>query len=158
MWKLRLVLGFAAILLANPAAAVLPGEMLADPALESRARDISRNLRCLVCQNQSIDDSSAGVARDLRLLVRERLQAGDSDRLVVQYVVDRYGDFVLLKPQFKPSNYALWFGPGLILAGAAAAVVIYLRRQAGRSTATAAAPLSETEKRRLEEIMREGST
>ena len=98
-----------------PAHAIQPDEVLADPALEARAREIGRELRCLVCQNQSIDDSDADLARDLRVLVRERLQAGDSDRQVVDYVVSRYGDFVLLRPPVKPATYALWFGPLLIL-------------------------------------------
>lgn len=107
-----------AVLLAGPALAVLPDERLADPVLESRARDISRNLRCLVCQNQSIDESEADLARDLRLLVRERLVAGDSDAEVVDFLVDRYGDYVLLKPPFKASTALLWGAPVLIVGAA----------------------------------------
>jgi cytochrome c-type biogenesis protein CcmH len=105
---------FFAFLLAvaSPAGAVLPDEMLTDLVLEARARDISKNLRCLVCQNQSIDDSDADLARDLRIIVRERLVAGDSDGAVIGFVVDRYGDFVLLNPPFKASTYVLWIGPG----------------------------------------------
>jgi cytochrome c-type biogenesis protein CcmH len=115
--------------LTMPALAVRPDEMLADPALEARAREISRELRCVVCQNQSIDDSDADLARDLRLLVRERLQAGDSDRAVLAYVVSRYGDFVLLRPPLKPATYALWFGPPLVLLLGALALALFLRRR-----------------------------
>lgn len=91
--------------------AVEPDEMMADPVLEARARDISKDLRCVVCQNQDIDSSNAGVARDLRLLVRERLQEGDSDDQVLAYIQARYGDYVLLKPPFKSTTYALWIAP-----------------------------------------------
>jgi cytochrome c-type biogenesis protein CcmH len=99
------------ILLPLSAQAVEPDEMLADPVLEERARDISKDLRCVVCQNQDIDSSNAGVARDLRLLVRERLLVGDSNNQVMTYIQARYGDYVLLKPPFKPSTYALWGTP-----------------------------------------------
>ncbi|MCW9033524.1 MAG: cytochrome c-type biogenesis protein CcmH [Alphaproteobacteria bacterium] len=102
---------FALFLASTPAFAVNPDEVLSDPVLEVRARSISQNLRCLVCQNQSIDDSDADLAKDLRVLVRERLVVGDSDDEVINFVVDRYGDFVLLKPPFKGVTYALWFGP-----------------------------------------------
>jgi cytochrome c-type biogenesis protein CcmH len=121
-----------AALIAMTAAGVEPGEMLADPVLETRARDISKNLRCLVCQNQSIDDSNAALARDLRIIVRERLAAGDSDTEVIDYVVARYGDFVLLKPPLKPVTYALWFGPVAIALAAAAAAAAFLRRRRTR--------------------------
>ena len=103
------------LLVATQARALEPGEMLADPALEARARGISRELRCLVCQNQSIDDSNADLARDLRRVVRERLQAGDSDPAVIGYVTARYGDFVLLTPPFKAATWALWLGPPAVL-------------------------------------------
>jgi len=93
--------------------AVNPDEVLKNPVLENRARDISKNLRCLVCQNQSIDESNADLAKDLRVLVRERLAAGDSDQEVIDFVVDRYGDYVLLKPPLKPVTYVLWSGPAL---------------------------------------------
>jgi cytochrome c-type biogenesis protein CcmH len=99
----------------QPTFAVNPSEILADPILESRAREISKGLRCLVCQNQSIDDSDADLAKDLRLLVRERLSAGDSNERVIQFVVSRYGDFVLMKPPFKMSTLALWLGPLVII-------------------------------------------
>jgi cytochrome c-type biogenesis protein CcmH len=105
-------------LIATPVWAVLPDEMLADPALEARARTISEELRCVVCQNQSIDDSDAPLARDLRIIVREQLQTGKSDAQVRDYVVARYGNFVLLKPPVEPATWALWAGPfGLLLLG-----------------------------------------
>jgi cytochrome c-type biogenesis protein CcmH len=135
-----------------PAAAVDPGEMLADPVLEARARDISKDLRCLVCQNQSIDDSDAQLARDLRVLVRQRLAAGSSNEEVVDYVVSRYGDFVLLKPPFKLSTYALWVGPAVIFAGGLLAVVVFYRRR-GSVAETAPPPLSVEESRRLERLL-----
>ena len=134
-----------------PAAAVQPDEMLADPALEARARDISREIRCLVCQNQSIDDSDADLAHDLRVIVRERLVAGDSDDQVRQYLVDRYGDFVLLNPPVKPATYLLWFGPIAIFVVAAVGVGLYLRRRQG--PALAAAPLSAAERERLAALL-----
>ena len=101
------------IFFATSVFAVEPDEILSDPVLETRARDISTNLRCVVCQNEAIDSSNAGVARDLRLLVRERLMLGDTDSQVYDYVVARYGDFVLFKPRWKPSTYALWLAPFL---------------------------------------------
>lgn len=119
---------------AGPAAAVQPDEVLPDPALESRARDISAGLRCLVCQNQSIDDSDAPLARDLRLLVRERLKAGDSDRGVRDFVVARYGEFVLLKPVFGTRTLVLWLAPALILLGGGIGLALALRRRS-RETA-----------------------
>jgi len=118
MTLLRRLLFFIALLpvvLAAPAHAVKPDEMLADPALEARARTISEGLRCMVCQNQSIDESDADLARDLRILVRDRLKAGDSDRQVVDYIVSRYGEFVLLKPRFDLRNALLWATPALLL-------------------------------------------
>jgi cytochrome c-type biogenesis protein CcmH len=146
---------FAALLLAcstGNAVGVEPAEVLADPALEARARDIGKDLRCLVCQNQSIDDSDADLARDLRVLVRERLQAGDSDRQVVDYVVSRYGDFVLLRPPLKPSTYVLWFGPALILGLAVVAIVFYYRR-VNRHAMSAAVPLSSADEERLARLL-----
>lgn len=110
----RILIACLLALLPLSAGAVEPDEILADPVLEARAREISKELRCVVCQNQDIDSSNAGVARDLRLLVRERLVAGDSDTEVIEFVRARYGDFVLLKPPFQPSTYALWIGPALI--------------------------------------------
>jgi cytochrome c-type biogenesis protein CcmH len=147
----RLILVFALLLAAAPARAVQPDEMLADPVLEARAREISREIRCLVCQNQSIDDSDAELARDLRIIVRERLTAGDSDAAVRQYLVDRYGDFVLLNPPVKPATWLLWFGPPVLFVVAAIGVFLGLRRRRSQSLAPAA--LSAAERRRLEAIL-----
>ncbi len=108
--------------------AVEPDEIMDDPALEARARAISQHLRCLVCQNETIDDSGAELAKDLRLLVRERLAAGDSDEEVIQFIVDRYGDFVLLRPPVQPNTWALWFGPLVVLTIGVFSVIIYVRR------------------------------
>ncbi len=134
--------------------AVEPDEMLDDPALEDRARDISAGLRCVVCQNESIDESNAEMARDMRILVRDRLLAGDSNADVKQYLVDRYGDFVLLKPPFKPSTWLLWFSPVLILAGGGAAAWAFYRRRDAEAPA-APAPLSDEEQTRLRALLTE---
>jgi cytochrome c-type biogenesis protein CcmH len=145
------------LLLALGAAAhaVTPSEQLADPKLEARARAIGKELRCLVCQNESIDDSNADLAHDLRVLLRQRLLAGDSDTQAVQYIVDRYGEFVLLKPPVEPATYALWFGPPALLVLAALGTMLYLRRRS-TSGAGEAPPLSEAERQRLGQILREG--
>ena len=150
----RLIAVLAALLLVltSSAVAVQPGEVLADPALETRAREIGKELRCLVCQNQSIDDSDADLARDLRVLVRERLRAGDSDRQVVDYVVSRYGDFVLLRPPLKASTYALWFGTPLALLLAVVAIVAYYRNRQ-RRVGEVAAPLSAADEERLARVL-----
>lgn len=154
MRGLLALLALSWMALAAPALAVQPSEMLADPRLEARAREISKELRCLVCQNQSIDDSNADLAHDLRVLVRERLTAGDSDEQVVKYIVARYGQFVLLKPPVEPTTYLLWFSPAFILLFGALGIVLYLRRH---KTATAeATPLSATEEARLKRILEEG--
>ncbi len=145
----------ASIALASAAHAVKPDEMLADPKLEARARDLSAELRCLVCQNQSIDDSDAELARDLRLLVRERIQKGDSDRQVMTYLVDRYGEFVLLRPTFSAQNALLWGLPLLVLLGGAVAVYTGVRRRA--SGTSREVPLTDAEKARLDEILNRGS-
>lgn len=129
-----------------PAAAVEPGEVLPDKALEARARGLSAKLRCLVCQNQSIDDSNAPLAKDLRLLVRERLSVGESDDAVISYIVARYGDFVLLQPPFKPSTILLWLAPLLGLAGIGYALL----RASGRiGTSPVTAAIGETGEDRL---------
>jgi cytochrome c-type biogenesis protein CcmH len=143
---------FMLICLAIPAHAVRPDEMLADPALEARAREIGQELRCLVCRNQSIDDSDADLAHDLRVLVRRRLQAGDTDQQVIAYVVSRYGDFVLLKPPFQVDTYLLWLGPGLVLLAGLWGLGRYMRRQAGM---TGPPPLSADEEHRLAQILEE---
>jgi len=137
-----------------PAWAVNPDEVLSDPVLEKRAREISKGLRCLVCQNQSIDDSDADLAKDLRIIVRERLTAGDSDTQVVDYVVARYGDFVLLKPPFKGSTLVLWLGPTVIVGLGLWAMAVFFRRRAHQGPAPAPTPLSTDEKRRLDELRR----
>lgn len=150
---MRLIAGLflALSLLASPAAAVLPDEVLDDPALEARARELSLELRCLVCQNQSIDDSNAELARDLRLLVRERLVAGDTNEEAMNYIRARYGDFVLLRPPVQKSTYLLWFGPiGIVLAGGAIVVVTSRRRRANAAAAAPAVPLSDAERSRLD--------
>ena len=126
------LLAFAvAVLAGSPAAyAVQPDEIMADPVKEARARDLSRELRCMVCQNQSIDDSEAPLARDLRLLVRERIAAGDSDAQVIDFLVARYGEFVLLKPRLEPHTLLLWLLPPLVLAGGGVALWLNSRRRA----------------------------
>ena len=124
--RLLLALGIA-LAAAGPAIAVNPDEVLSDPALEERARQISKGLRCVVCQNQSIDDSEAGIARDMRLLVRERLQAGETDAEVRDYLVQRYGEFVLLRPSFGPHTLVLWIAPALFVG---AGVIVLFRRKA----------------------------
>ncbi|MBB6180842.1 cytochrome c-type biogenesis protein CcmH [Pseudorhizobium flavum] len=133
-----------------PALAVNPDEILADPVLEERARNLSVNLRCMVCQNQSIDDSNAELARDLRVLVRERLQQGDTDEEVIDYVVSRYGEFVLLKPRFSLRTMLLWAAPALLL-GIGAIVLVLMAR--GRLRARAPAPLSAEEQARIDELL-----
>jgi cytochrome c-type biogenesis protein CcmH len=138
MNKLYTLLIFTMIALAAPAGtaqAVLPDEVLDDPALEARARAISTELRCVVCQNQSIDDSDAEIARDLRLLVRERLVSGDSDEQVVNYIVARYGDFVLLRPPWQPNTYSLWLAPPLMAFVIATLAVMFFRNYQIRKTA-----------------------
>jgi cytochrome c-type biogenesis protein CcmH len=137
-------------LLAAPALAVLPHEMLPDPAQEARARALSREIRCQVCQNQSIDDSNAPLAADLRRLVRERIVAGDSDQAVSEFLVRRYGDNVLMRPPVRPDTWPLWFGPVVILIIAALGLVVVLRR---RPTAPGATPLAADEERRLAELL-----
>jgi cytochrome c-type biogenesis protein CcmH len=141
------------LLAATPVPAVQPDEVLDDPALEARARDLSLGLRCLVCQNQSIDDSDAPLAKDLRLLVRERLKAGDSDREIIDFVVARYGEFVLLKPRIAPHTWILWFAtPALLLLALGLIVLTYRQRKA---TAEGPKPLSVDEKRRLKRLLDE---
>ena len=135
-----------------PACAVQPDEMLPDPALEGRARSLSRELRCMVCQNQSIDDSDAPLARDLRILVRERLKAGDEDRQVIDFLTARYGDFVLLKPRFTWETAALWGTPAALLVLGGLGLFVFLRR---RAPAAAAAGLTPAEQARVEDILRQ---
>ncbi|MBU6445084.1 MAG: cytochrome c-type biogenesis protein CcmH [Alphaproteobacteria bacterium] len=138
------------MVVSGPALAIRPDEMLANPKLEARARQIDKELRCLVCQNESIDDSDADLAHDLRLLVRRRLLAGDTDAQVKQYVVARYGDYVLLKPPFDPETWLLWLGPLALFGAAAAAATVYFRRN---HAASQVAPLSAEEHARLAELL-----
>lgn len=144
-----LLLGLA-LLASGSAFAVKPDEMLSDPALEARARSLSAGLRCMVCQNQSIDESDADLARDLRVLVRDRLKAGDSDTQVIDYVVSRYGEFVLLKPRFEWRNALLWGTPVLLLLIGG----IFVLRSARRPKAAETAGLSADEKARLDAILK----
>lgn len=139
--------------LAAPLPAVQPDEVLDDPQLEARAREISRELRCMVCRNESIDDSNAPLARDLRLLVRERILAGDSNVEVMSYVVDRYGEFVLFRPVMSGANLVLWLAGPAMLFAALGLGLVFLRR---RRSAIPPPPLSEEERARLEELLRQG--
>ncbi len=154
-WKLTrflLLIAALSVVMAPAARAVQPDEILSDAGLEHRAREISGGLRCLVCQNQSIDDSDAPLAKDLRLLVRERLVAGDSDAAAVDFIVQRYGEYVLLKPPLKPSTLFLWSSPLLLLAGGA-----WYGMRAMRATrldaGSAAPPLSTEERKKLDEML-----
>lgn len=130
-----LLVGAALCALAGPAAAVNPDEQLADPRLEARAHRLSQELRCVVCQNQTIDDSDAPLARDLRIILRERLLAGDTDAQAKAYLVERYGNFVLLNPPMKADTLLLWFGPLGLLAVGGLGVLLYLRSRAPRGAA-----------------------
>ncbi|WP_428540078.1 cytochrome c-type biogenesis protein [Reyranella sp.] len=143
----------ASVLFIGACFAVEPTEMLKDPALEARARTIGQALRCVVCQNQSIDDSSAEVARDMRRAVRERLTAGDSDDQVFAYMVARYGDYVLLQPPFKASTLVLWLGGPILLIVAGSALLIAARRRT-RRTVTPPQPLSAEERQRLDALLK----
>lgn len=141
----------AATLLAGPALAVNPDEQLADPKLEARAHKLSQELRCVVCQNQSIDDSDAELARDLRLLLRERIAAGDTDEQARSFIVARYGSFVQLRPPLRLDTLALWFGPLAVLLLGGVGVAVYIR---GRSPAAAGA-LSDAEEAELAEMLKQ---
>ena len=148
------ILMLALLTSAAPSLAVKPDEVLADPVLESRARGISTELRCVVCQNQSIDDSDADIARDMRLLVRERLVAGDDNAEVVNYLVARYGDFVLLRPPFQPNTLALWLAPPLMaVIIAILAVLFYQTYQQRRLAGTGPNPLSPSDRAELDKLV-----
>ena len=155
MTRLRgLILSVVLVAMAWPAVAVQPDEILDDPALEARARDLSKGLRCLVCRNESIDESNAELARDLRILVRERLVAGDNDSEVIDYLVERYGEYVLLRPTINGSNWLLWAaGPAML--GLALIVGFGFVRGRANAQAPADAALSQAEKNRLEQILKE---
>jgi len=140
------------VLWAGPVLAVQPDERLADPAMEARARTLSRDLRCVVCQNESIDASAAPLARDIRVLLRERLVAGDDDRAAVAFLVARYGDFVLLRPPVRPDTWVLWFGPFAVLLAGGVVTVLALRR---RAVGVGPKPLSVEEEVRLAALLRD---
>ncbi len=146
----RLLLVLTLILAAAPAFAVNPDEMLSDPALEARARTLSAELRCMVCQNQSIDDSNADLAKDLRLLVRERIADGDSDEQVLNYIVSRYGEFVLLKPRFSLRTLLLWGAPVLLILAGGVSLIVFARKRAGKPTGS---KLTAEEQARLAELL-----
>ena len=158
MKRIGLLLIAVVLAFTEPAHAVDPSEVLDDPVLETRAREISKGLRCVVCQNQSIDDSDATLARDLRVLVRERLTAGDSDQEVVDYVVSRYGDFVLLKPPFKMATLVLWLGPILIVILALFAGFRFFRRQQVAAPVPVSSTLSDEERQRVEKLLKDDSS
>ncbi|MEM9780716.1 MAG: cytochrome c-type biogenesis protein [Pseudomonadota bacterium] len=139
------------LLMALPVAAVQPDEVLDDPALEARARDLSKEIRCLVCRNESIDESNAGLARDLRILVRERLVAGDSDAEVFSFLVERYGEYVLLRPPFSARNAVLWFAAPAMLLGGIAVSAVFIRRRSQAAAPTQA--LSADEQARLDDLL-----
>ncbi len=147
---------FALTVFSHELVAVEPSEMLKDPKLEARARKLSQNLRCLVCQNESIDESNADLAKDLRVLLRERLKAGDTDKEAIDYLVSRYGEYVLLKPIFAWHTLFLWIGPFLVLLVGGAALY-YARRRFAASAAAAKveAELSEEEKARLQKLLKD---
>jgi len=153
----RTLLGVSAVLMmaASAAYAVQPDEIMSDPVKEARARDLSRELRCMVCQNQSIDDSEAPLAKDLRVLVRERIAAGDSDAQVIDFLVARYGEFVLLKPQLNSHTWILWLLPPLVLAGGGTAIWMQAsrRRRSAARDDSSLAKLTAEEEARLERLI-----
>ena len=149
-----LLLALLLVGVAAPALAVDPDEVLDDPALEQRARDLSKQLRCVVCQNESIDTSNAEIAKTMRLVVRDRLLAGDSDDEIMAYMVSRYGEYVLMEPELRPGTYLLWFGPAILLAIGGLGVFFYLRRRPA-SGANAAPDLTPEERARLDALMKE---
>jgi cytochrome c-type biogenesis protein CcmH len=146
----RILLALFVLFAPVSAFAVNPDEVLADPALEARARTLSAELRCMVCQNQSIDDSNADLAKDLRLLVRERITDGDSDEEVLNYIVSRYGEFVLLKPRFSMKTLLLWGAPVLLILAGGISLTVFARRRAGRPTGSRLTP---EEQARLDELL-----
>ncbi len=147
----RLLVVLMLVFASAPAFAVNPDEMLSDPALEARARAISANLRCLVCQNETIDDSDADLAHDLRVLVRDRLKAGDTNEQVIQYIVDRYGEYVLLKPVIAPHTIILWVATPTILVIGIVAMIVATRRRRGNAMA-GPSELSSEERQALEDL------
>jgi cytochrome c-type biogenesis protein CcmH len=151
---IRILIIVASLLATSASSAFEPDEVLQDSQQEARARAITQELRCLVCQNESIDASNAPLARDLRVIVRERIKAGDTDEQVVEYVVARYGRFVLLRPPVEPATYVVWFGPFLLLIIGLTAAFFYARRGT-REAAAVETSLSAEEQRRLQELTKE---
>ena len=151
MWRHAFMILFVALLASGQSQAVQPDEILKDSVLESRARNLSRELRCMVCQNQSIDDSEAPLARDLRLLVRERLTQGDTDQQVLDFLVSRYGNFVLLRPPLEWHTILLWGLPPIVLIAGLIGLIIKVRRQ--KPTASGTEALSQDEERRLSTLV-----
>lgn len=145
------ILGLCLAALTGPALAVEPSEMFDDPQKEQRARQLFEQLRCVVCQNQSIDESNADVAADMREVIRRKMNAGATNAEIKTYLTDRYGDFVLLKPPMKPATYALWFGPAVVVAVGAIGIGVYFRRR--QRAKVAGSGLSAAEERRLQELM-----
>ena len=143
---------FSFLIIAGTAHAVLPNEQLANPKLEARARAISQELRCVVCQNQTIDDSDAQLAHDLRVLLRQRLLKGDTDQQAIAFIVKRYGSYVLLKPPFRPETLLLWLGPLLVLVAGGAGATLYILRRKPASDM----PLSPEEERRVSAMLHSG--
>ncbi|MGM0559946.1 MAG: cytochrome c-type biogenesis protein [Pseudomonadota bacterium] len=151
---MRRVLLFALFCLVLPGAAlaVQPDEKLDDPALESRARELSSEIRCVVCQHESIETSNAGIARDIRILIRERLAEGQDEDQIREYLVSRYGDYILFQPPMKPATWLLWFGPGFVFLIGLTAVIAYLMKRRSGQTAE---QLSDDEQRRLKQLVEE---
>lgn len=156
MYRLATIIALAVAIASTQALAVQPDEMLNDPNLEARARGLSRELRCMVCQNQSIDDSEAPLARDLRLLVRERLSQGDSDQQVLDFLVERYGEFVLLKPRLEGKTIILWILPAAALIAGAIGLLVSTNRR--RASQLEPATLSADEQRKLSTLVDEGKS
>ena len=154
-WPLHLPLVLLMLLAPGLALAFSADEALDDPAAEARALRLHDGLRCPVCQGQAISDSNAELARDLRRIVRERIAAGDTDDEVLDYLTDRYGDFILLRPRVKPTNYVLWFGPAIVFVGGAGGLWYFLIRRRRRGPENAPAPLSEADRKELERLSRD---
>lgn len=150
MKRISVIAGAALVASMQWAQAVLPGEQLSDPKLETRARAISQELRCVVCQNETIDDSDAPLAHDLRVLLRERIRAGDSDAQAKDFIVKRYGSFVLLKPPFRGDTFVLWLGPFFVLLVGGIGVALYMRRRGDSVTAA----LSADEEMQVQQILK----
>ncbi|MDX1400458.1 MAG: cytochrome c-type biogenesis protein [Kiloniellales bacterium] len=155
-WIILFVFGLPLLFPIGPVGAVQPDEVLEDPALEARARSLSLEIRCLVCQNQTIDDSNAELARELRLLVRERILSGDSDRQIKDFLVSRYGDFVLFKPPLRTSTLVIWVGPFVFLAIGLLSAALYIRARKPSAETRASSALTAEERERLDALLREG--